>query len=171
MTSLRSQHARGQALTEFALVYGLVLLPLTFMFVFACQLLWLWHSVAQWTRAGAKYAATHCFQSDGGNVRQWMRENVPAMVDRNRFEQGEVEVAVEYFNADPTTGELTAFECEGAECSPECVPQAVRVSVSGYEYRRMLDVLGLPPVPLPDFRTAVSMEGAGCNPEEQTCLP
>jgi hypothetical protein len=35
----------------------------------------------------------------------------------------------------------------------------------------MLDVLGLPPVALPDFRTTLAMEGAGCNPEEGTCLP
>src|SRR6266571_2926173 len=35
---------RGQSTVEFALVYGFVLLPLTFIFVFACQLLWVWHS-------------------------------------------------------------------------------------------------------------------------------
>ncbi len=162
---------RGQSVTEFALVYGLVLLPLSFMFVFGCQLLWVWHSVAEWTRAGAKYAATHCFQSDGGNVKQWMREHVPLMVDLNRFREGEVEINVEYFSADPATGELTAFACDGAECSPACVPETVRITISGYEFRRLLDVLGLPSVPLPDFRTTLSMEGAGCNPEEQTCLP
>lgn len=170
-TSGRFRSRRGQSLVEFALIYGLVLLPLSFMFVFACQLLWVWHSVAEWTRAGAKYAATHCFQSDGGNVRQWMREHVPPMVDGNLFRDGEVELTVEYFNADPSSGELTAFQCEASECTPECVPQTVRVTVSNYEFRRMLDVLGLPPVPLPDFRTTLAMEGAGCNPEEQTCLP
>ncbi len=162
---------RGQATTEFALVYGLVLLPLSFMFIFACQLLWVWHSVAEWTRLGAKYAATHCYQTDGGNVRQWMRENVPPMIEENRFQEGEAEITVEYFNADLSTGEQVAYSCEGAECSPECVPQTARITVSGYEYRRMLDVLGLPSVPLPDFRTTVSMEGAGCNPEEGVCLP
>ncbi len=158
-------------MTEFAIVYGLVLLPLAFMFVFGCQLLWVWHSVAEWTRAGAKYAATHCFQTGGDNVRQWMRANVPPVVDQNRFRDGEVEINVEYFNADPGTGEMLAFECEGAECTPECVPQSVRITVAAYEFRRMLDVLGLPPVPLPDFRTTTAMEGAGCNPEEGTCLP
>jgi len=162
---------RAASTVEFALVYGLALLPLSFMFVFASELLWVWHSTADWTRLGAKYAATHCFQSDGGNVSQWMRENVPLMIDQNRFREGEVEITVEYFNADPTTGELVAFECLGAECSPECVPETVRITVSGYEFRRFLDVLGLPSVPLPDFRTTASMEGAGCNPEEQTCLP
>ena len=162
---------RGQTAVEFTLVYGLVLLPLTFMFVFACEMMWVWHSVAEWTRAGAKYAATHCFQSDGGNVRQWMRDHVPLTVDINRFREGEVDINVDYFSADPATGDLVAFECDGAECTPDCVPQTVRVTVANYEFRRFLDVLGLPPVPLPDFRTAVSMEGAGCNPEEQACLP
>jgi len=160
---------RGQATVEFALVYGLVLLPLTFMFVFACELLWVWHSVAEWTRAGAKYASTRCFQQDGENVKQWMRANVPAVVDRDRFGSGEVEINVEYFSADPATGEPLPFTCEAVECSPACVPETVRVTIANYEFRRMLDVLGLPPVPLPDFRTVVSMEGAGCNPEEQSC--
>ena len=135
----RRRKTRGQALTEFALVYGLVLLPLTFMFVFACQLLWAWHSAAQWTRAGAKYAATHCFQTDGGNVRQWMREHVPATIDRGRFEQGEVEIAVEYFSADPATGELIPFECQAAECTPECVPdrKSTRLNSSHIQKSRM----------------------------------
>src|SRR5712692_3409091 len=131
---------RGQTAVEFTLVYGLVLLPLTFMFVFSCEMLWVWHSVAEWTRQGAKYAATHCFQSDGDNVRQWMRSHVPLMVDRNRFREGEVDINVDYFNADPSTGELTAFSCDGTECSTECVPETVRVTVANYEFRRMLDV-------------------------------
>jgi hypothetical protein len=141
------------------------------MFVFAAELLWVWHSVAEWTRAGAKYAATHCFQQDGENVKQWMRQNVPVVVDRDRFRSGEVEINVEYFSADPSTGELLPFTCEAEECSPACVPQTVRLTVTNYEFRRMLDVLGLPPVPLPDFRTVAGMEGAGCDPEEQACQP
>jgi len=168
---MRRRNHRGATTVEFALAYGLILLPLTFMFVFACQMLWVWHSVAEWTRAGAKYAATHCFQTGGDNVRNWMRANVPRMVDQERFRQGEVEVNVEYFVQDPATGAPTAFECQAADCSVECIPDQVRITVAAYEYRRMFDVLGLAPVPLPDFRTTVSMEGAGCNAEEATCLP
>jgi hypothetical protein len=162
---------RAATTVEFALIYGLVLLPLSFMFVFACQMVWVWHSVAEWTRAGAKYAATHCYQAGGDNVRNWMRENVPRMVEQDRFRQGEVEISVEYFAQDAASGAPVEFTCEGSECSPECIPDQVRVTVSGYEFRRMLDVLGLPPVALPDFRTSVSMEGAGCNAEESTCAP
>src|SRR5262249_54717646 len=131
---------RGQSAVEFTLIYGFVLLPLTFMFVFACELLWVWHSVAEWTRQGAKYAATHCFQSDGDNVRQWMRDHVPLVVDRNRFREGEVDINVDYFSADPSTGELTPFACDGADCSTECIPETVRITVANYEFRRMQDV-------------------------------
>src|SRR6185503_19275348 len=92
--------SRGAVTVEFALIYGVVLLPLTFMFVFACEMLWVWHSVAEWTRAGAKYAATHCFQADGENVKQWMRDNVPRVIDQNRFREGEVEINVAYFVQD-----------------------------------------------------------------------
>jgi hypothetical protein len=141
------------------------------MFVFACELMWVWHSVAEWTRAGANYAATHCFQSDGTNVKQWMRANVPLMIDINRFSQGEVDVNVDYFSEDPTSGQPVGFACAGAECSPECIPDLVRITIGNYTFRRFLDVLGLPGVPLPDFSTAVRMEGAGCNPESNTCLP
>jgi hypothetical protein len=172
----KTQHPRpntrlGAVTVEFALVYGLILLPLSFMFVFACQMLWVWHSVAEWTRAGAKYAATHCYQAGGDNVTNWMRENVPRMIDQERFRQGEVEIAVEYFTQDPATGDPVEFTCEGPDCSVECIPEQVRITVSAYEFRRMFDVLGLAPVPLPDFRTSLSMEGAGCNPEDATCLP
>jgi len=162
---------RGQSLIEFALVYGLVLLPLSFMLVFGCQMLWMWHSVGEWTRAGAKYAATHCYVADAANVKQWMRENVPPMVDQDRFIQGEVDLQVEYFRSELGSGLPVPFQCDGAECSRDCVPDQVRVSVAGYQFRRMLDVLGLPPVVLPDFRATTAMEGAGCSAGELTCRP
>src|SRR5437763_15888478 len=47
----------GQALLEFALLYGAVLLPLTFMVIFVAEMLWIWHSVADFTRDEARYAA------------------------------------------------------------------------------------------------------------------
>jgi hypothetical protein len=165
----RAAARRGQTTLEFTLTYGLVLLPLTFLLVFVCEMLWVWHSVAEWTRQGAKYAATHCFQSDGGNVQEWMRRHVPPMADLNLFRDGEVEIHVDYFSQDPSSGELIPFSCSGAECSPQCVPDAVQITVGNYKFRRLLHVL--PAVAIPDFRTALAMEGAGCNPEEQTCLP
>ena len=35
--------AAGQAAIEFALLYGAVILPLTFMVVFVSEMLWVWH--------------------------------------------------------------------------------------------------------------------------------
>jgi hypothetical protein len=58
----------GQALTEFAVLYAGVVLPLTFMIVFVSEMLWVWHSVVDFTRDGARYAATHCWMADAGNV-------------------------------------------------------------------------------------------------------
>ncbi len=166
-----TRRSRGAALVEFAITYAFVLLPLSFMFVFACEMLWVWHSVAEWTRLGARYAATHCFQPGGDNVREWMRQNVPRMVDQDRFRQGEVEINVEYFVQDPASGEPVPFECQATECSVECIPDQVRITVSSYEFRRFFDFLRLPPVTLPDFRTVATMQGAGCNAEDGTCLP
>ena len=47
------RRTRGAVLVEFAVTYAFVLLPLSFMFVFACEMLWVWHSVAELTRLGA----------------------------------------------------------------------------------------------------------------------
>ena len=58
----------GQASIELALLYGAVILPLTFMVIFVSEMLWVWHSVTDFTRDGARYAATHCWMSDTGNV-------------------------------------------------------------------------------------------------------
>ena len=45
------------------MVFGGILRPLTFALIFTAQLLWIWHSVNDFTRQGAGYAATHCWES------------------------------------------------------------------------------------------------------------
>ena len=79
----------GQASIEFALLYSAVILPLTFMVVFVSEMLWVWHSVVDFTRDGATYAATHCWMGDGGNVTTYMTTHVPRMIDMERFQSGE----------------------------------------------------------------------------------
>src|ERR1035441_514690 len=64
----------GQALVEFALAWGTVILPLTFMIIYTSELLWIWHSVADFTRDGARYAATHCWQGDRSEERRVGKE-------------------------------------------------------------------------------------------------
>ena len=162
---------RGQATVEYAILYAGVILPLTFSIVFAAEMLWVWHSVVDFTRDGARYAATHCWTANGENVLSYMRTHVPRMIDMSQFQQGPAEIAVRYFSRDPDTGSLVDFTCDSGECSVDCVPDAVTVRVSFYEFRRFVNFLGLPPVAIPDFRTSMPIESAGCDPEAAICLP
>lgn len=164
---------RGQTTVEHALIYGGLVMPVTFMIIFTAELLWVWHSVVEFTRDGAQYAATHCWQAGAENVLNYMRTHVPRMVDQEQFISGQAEIVVEYFARDPDTGALVEFSCADAECSTACVPDLVTVRVRNYEFRRFVNFFGLPPVTLPDFRMTVPMESAGCTAgeEEVTCTP
>jgi hypothetical protein len=154
----------GQALSEFAVLYAGVALPLTFMIVFVSEMLWVWHSVADFTRDGARYAATHCWMSDGSNVAG------PPMIDMDQFQTGAAGIQVQYFQADPATGALTPFSCSSGDCSAGCVPDAVSVSITNYKFTRFSGFFKLPAVTIPPFTTSVPMESAGCD-ESGNCLP
>ncbi len=160
----------GQATVEYAITFAGLLMPLTFMIIFTAQLLWVWHSIVDYTRDGARYATTHCWTGSGGNVISYMRSHVPMMVDVDQFRNGQADISVKYFSRDPDTGSLADFNCDG-ECSTACVPDAVTVTINSYQFTRFMSFLGLPPVALPDFRTSLPMEGAGCDPEQNACLP
>lgn len=170
--SRHSNHRRrGQSAVEFAVTWSAVLFPLLAMIVFTSQLLWVWHSVTEFTRQGAAYAATHCYQGAGSNVVSWMRANVPGMVDADQFRDGAAEIAVTFFQRNAETGALEEFACDGAECSRECVPDVVRVGIVNYQFTAFMSYLGLPPVALPNFSATVAVESAGCNPDSEACLP
>src|ERR1700689_3648040 len=88
----------GQATFEFVLLYGTVIVPLLFGIVYLAQLLWIWHSVVEFTRDGARYAATHCWQAGGQNVIEYMQTNVPANIDQAEFQAGgSAQINVAYF--------------------------------------------------------------------------
>ena len=106
----------GAGLTEFAVLYSSVVLPLTFMIVFVSEMLWIWHSVADFTRDGARYAATHCWLPDASNVLSYMEANVPLMIDQTQFQAGTAGIAVDYMQQDPSTGSLLEFACNSAAC-------------------------------------------------------
>lgn len=162
---------RGQATIEFALLYAGIILPVTFAIVFTAEMLWVWHSVVELTRDGARYAVTHCWQPGASNVQQYIRTHVPRTVDMDQFQSGQAEITIEYLSRDPDTGQLTDFICDNGECSTLCVPDTVSVSVTNYQFRRFVSFFGLPPVAIPTFRTSLPMESAGCDPEQGTCLP
>lgn len=167
--SRQKRRQRGATLVEFAVVGFTIVLPLIFAIVFTTQLLWIWHSVAEMTRQGARYAATHCYQS-GSNVRNWMQQNFIALPDRDQFTGGAAEIQITYYGRNPDDGTLGDFSCD-TECSLGCVPDAVRVQITNYEYRTFLTYWGLAPVQIPDFQTTVAMEGAGCDPDTGSCNP
>jgi Flp pilus assembly protein TadG len=160
----------GQAAFEFVLLYGAVILPLTFMIVFVAEMFWVWHSVADYTRTGARYAATHCWMADGSNVQEYMTTHVPPMIDMDQFQNGSATITAQYYSVDPSSGSLTEFTCEGGDCSVNCVPDVVTVSVPNYQFTRFSSYFKLPAVSMPDFRTTLPMESNGCD-ETGNCLP
>ena len=154
---------RGQAAFEFALMYGAIILPLTFGIVYVAEMYWVWHSMVEFTRDGARYAATHCYTADAENVIGYMQANVPVNIDQSQFKPGgSALITVQYLQLDPTTGILAPVACEG-DCGSDCVPDAVTVSVTNYEFTRFVTYLHLPPVVLPPFPTSMPVSSSGCN--------
>ncbi len=160
----------GQATVEFALLYTLVIVPLTFGIIFISQMLWIWHSVVEFTRDGARYAATHCYQGSAQNVITYMQAHVPPMIDQNQFQVGPASIDVTYFQNNPPGGALTAFDCD-TECSVYCEPDAVSVGVSNYQFDRLLNFLKLAPIVIPPFTTTIPTESLGCDPATGACTP
>lgn len=167
----RLSRRAGQSAVEFALLYSAVILPLTFGIVYVAEMYWVWHSASEFTREGARYAATHCWQPDGQNVVNYMQTHVPVNIDLSQFQTGgSAQINLQYFSRDPAGGQLVPFTCDGT-CSPTCIPDTVNVNVTNYEFRRFVSFLGLPPVVMPTFPVSVPMQGAGCDPEQNACLP
>lgn len=160
----------GQTTIEFALTYVGMIVPLTFGIIYISELLWVWHSINDFTRQGASYATTHCWQSSADNVRGFMRMNLPTMIDQDQIRSGPAQINIAYDAKDPDSGQLTAFQCD-TECTSACVPDTVTVSITGYQFSNFVTYLGLPPVTLPNFRTSLPMESAGCDPEQGVCNP
>lgn len=168
---MRRRHKQsGSATVEFAITYVGLIIPVTFAIIFSAQLLWVWHSAIEWTREGARYASTHCWQADATNVTAYMRQNVPVNIDQDQFSTGAAELSVTYYSRDPASGSLIDFTCSG-DCSTACVPDVVIVSLNGYQFTRFFNYLGLNPIALPNFTTTVPIESAGCNPEDGSCSP
>ena len=161
----------GQTAVEFSILFTGVILPLTFITIFTAEMLWVWHSVEDFTRDGARYAATHCWISDNSNVLGYMQSHVPAMIDQQQFQAGGVaSIQIQYFTQDPVAGTLSAFAGCGADCSATCLPDAVSVSIANYQFTRLSGFFKLPPVTIPPFTAQIPMESAGCD-ITGTCVP
>ena len=109
---------------------------------------WVWHSMVEFTREGARYAATHCWQADSAE-RDDLHADARAGEYRCQISSGTggtAQINVQYFQRDP--GYRTCsnpFACDG-DCSANCVPDAVTVSVTNYQFRRFVSFLHLQPV-------------------------
>ena len=158
----------GQATVEFALLYAAAILPLTFMIVFVAEMLWIWHSAADFTREGARYAATSCWAPDGSasNVLAHMQLVEPGVM--KQFQSASARIQVEYFtqNADGSVSPFDASACTGNLC----IPDAVSVRVSDYQFLPFSGFMKLPPVTMPPFATTVPMESAGYQDNSGTCV-
>jgi len=162
---VRRRCARGQAVMEFAVLFTAVILPLTFMSIFVAEMLWVWHSVVDFTRDGARYASTHCWMADSSNVLQYMESHVPPMIDQDQFQTGTAGIQVQYFS----DGGVTPFS--GETCGGVCVPDAVSVSITNYQFLRFASFMKQPPVTIPPFTTTVPMESAGYQDASGVCVP
>jgi len=154
---------RGQAITEFAVLYASVILPLTFMSVFVAEALWIWHGMVEFTRDGARFAATRCYQADGNNVITYMQTHVPPVMDQAQFQLGgSAAINVQYL--DNIGAPFNSPDCA------DCVPDTVSVSVTNYTFGRLAGFLKLPGIPMPPFTTNLPMESAGLDSQgNQAC--
>ena len=169
----------GQTTVEHALLFVGVLVPFTFGIIFVAELLWVWHSMVEFTRDGARYATTHCWESDGSNVLAYMYANVPVNIEQNQFNQPNVTAAItiNYYSVDPDSGSLDAFSCD-SDCSPSCIPDVVTVSIQNYTYTKFfITFMQLPGIAMPSWPVSLPMESAGCDgaseasPSSGGCLP
>ena len=164
----RRNRQSGQAITEFALIYAAALLPLTFMLVYVSEMLWIWHSAADFTREGARYAATSCWEPDGSasNVLAHMQLVEPRVM--TQFQNADSQILVSYFTLD-ASGNPTPFD--GSACTGSiCVPDSVSVSVSNYQFQLFSGLFKLPPVTMPSFSTTVPMESGGFQDNTGVCV-
>ena len=165
-------NCRGQATIETALALVLAIVPLTIALLGFAEIAWTYHALATLTRQGANYAATHCFQDDtGSNVVSWMVANAPAFPDRQLLATGGIPIQVQYWTHDSTTHLSNPFACGGTSCSPQCVPDSVTVSISGYSFSHFRPFFGFAPLTVPAFATTVEIQSSGGNAETGVSLP
>ena len=123
----RNRNRRSAAIRQchrgIRLVFAGILAPLTFGFIFTSQLLWVWHSVNDFTRQGAGYAATHCWEASAGNVIAFMQANVPLMPDQAAVsERPRADQRSHISRKTPTTGILTRLRLRRRLLPPPAFP-------------------------------------------------
>ncbi len=155
----------GQTTLEYAMLFAGVIVPFTFGIIFVADVLWVWHSMVEFTRDGTRYATTHCWESDSSNVLAYMYANVPVNIEQAQFNQPNqtAAITINYYTVDPDSGSLTDFSCDG-DCTVGCVPDVVQVSIQNYTYTNFFtNFLLLPGIAMPSWMVSLPMESAGCD--------
>jgi hypothetical protein len=155
----------GQTTVEYAMLMVGVIIPFTFGIIYLADALWVWHSMVDFTRDGARYATTHCWYADGNNVLGYMYGSVPVNLEQAQFNQPNVNAAItiNYYTVDPDSGTLDAFACDG-DCTIGCVPDVVQVSIQNYTFTTFFTTfMQLPGIPMPSWTVSLPMESAGCD--------
>ena len=161
----------GQASLETAVVLAAIIIPVTVGALMVSQAVWTWAGIIHLTRLGAVYAATHCWQdSSGSNVVNYMQANVPPMIDAQQISRGPAQIQVQYFTQDAVNRQTVPFEC-AESCSATCAPDAVTVTITGYQFASLTRVLGLAPIAAPSFSTTMHVESQGGNPDTGEAVP
>lgn len=161
----------GQASLETAVVLAAIIIPLTVGTLMVSQAVWTWAGIIQLTRLGANYAATHCWQdSAGSNVVNYMQTHIPPMIDAQQITRGPAQIQVQYFTQDAVNRQTVPFEC-AESCSTTCAPDAVTVTIIGYQFASLTRVLGLSPMTAPAFSTTMHIESQGGNPDTGEAVP
>jgi Flp pilus assembly protein TadG len=145
---------QGQALLEFAAV-TLLLFTLVFGIIEFGRALWTWNTIAQATRAGARYAAVEIPTSDDAQIKKVVVYNDPnASSSSTPVVPGltEANVSVRYlkFGSSAAAGDVNTKR----------VADLIEVSVVGYQFTFLVSLFG-PSISLPPFTTSLPLEGLG----------
>ncbi len=169
---MRSRNnTRGQSTVEMAVVFTLIVMPITLGLLMVAQATWTWSGVIHLTRKGAQYAATHCWQDSGGsNVITYMQSHLPPLVDSTQITSGPANITVQYWTQDAVNHQTIPFDCPSS-CSADCSPDAVTVTVSGYQFRSLVKAVGLQPIAMPPYSTTIQVTGVGVDPDTGVANP
>jgi Flp pilus assembly protein TadG len=143
---------KGQALLEFAAV-TLLFFTLVFGIIEFGRALWAWNTIAQATRAAARYAAVEIPTGGDTEIKKVVVYNDPsAGASSTPVLPGltEANVTVRYLNND------------GSVAANKNVADLIEVSVVNYQFTFLVSLFG-PQIALPPFTTSLPLEGLGAS--------
>ena len=147
---------KGQTLVEFALV-AMIFFVILFGLIEFARALWTWNTIAQATRAGARFAVVEAPTAADTEVKNYVvylnsagtgAPVLPGLTTSN--------VTIQYL--DLTTNPATV----AATLSEKRSSDVVQVRITGYSFSFVLPILGST-LTLPPFTTTLPLEGLGAS--------